>query len=76
MTKKTRGDVFRINITPPSDTFPWIRIFKHDYGIKKGGESVSDEIGAIKGKSKSKLAKEIGEEIIKHSKVLSKWFKN
>jgi len=73
--KKTRGDVFRINITPAGKTFPWIRIFKHEFGIKRGGKGISDEIGATKGKSRSRLAREIGEEIIKYSKVLPVWFK-
>jgi len=74
--KKTRGDVIRINITPPSDTFPWVRIFLHKYGIKKPGRSVSDNVGANKGKSRKKVACEIGEEIISNSKVLSAWFKD
>ena len=74
--KSTRGDVIRINITPPGDTCPWIRIFLHKYGIKKPGRNVSDNVGATKGMSKSKLASEIGEEIIRNSKVLSAWFKS
>ena len=74
--KKTRGDVFRINITPPSTTFPWIKIFLHEYGIKEPGILVSDTVGAIKGKSKEELAKEMGMEIIEYSKVLKAWFKN
>lgn len=73
--KKTRGDVFRINITPASTSFPWIRIFKHEFGIRRGGKEVSHEIGATKGKSRNCLARELGEEIIKHSKILSVWFK-
>jgi hypothetical protein len=73
--KKTRGDVFRINITPPSNTFPLIRIFLHEYGIKESGIDVGSKIGAIKGKSKKALSHEIGEEIIKNSKILSAWFK-
>lgn len=73
--KKTRGDVFRINITPAGTSFPWIRIFNHEFGIRRGGKEVSNEIGATKGKSRSRLAREIGEAIIKNSKVLPVWFK-
>ncbi len=71
---RTRGDVFRVNITPPANTFPWIRIFLHEYGIKESGKSVSNKIGATRGKSRDEVAREIGKEIIKHSRILSAWF--
>lgn len=72
--KKIRGDVFRINITPPSDSFPLIRIFLHEYGIRGSGQEIDSMLGATKGKSKKKMALEIGEKIIINSKVLSAWF--
>lgn len=73
MKNKTSGDVFRINITPPSTSFPWVRIFKHPYGIRKAGE----EVGGAGGRkdSRKKTALMIGELIIKNSKVLSAWFR-
>lgn len=78
--KKTRGDVIRINVVPPkgprTDTFPWIRIFLHEYGIKSSGRSVSDEVGATKGKSRDEVGREIGEEVIRNSKVLTAWFED
>ncbi len=70
--KKTSGDVFRINITPPSDAFPWIRIFLHEYGIKESGQEVGS-IDASKGKSRGQVALEIGDKIIANSKVLKAW---
>jgi hypothetical protein len=60
---KTRGDVFRINITPPSNTFPWIRIFLHEYGIRKSGQDVGG-VDAKKGRSREEVARRIGEEIM------------
>jgi hypothetical protein len=33
--KKMHGDVLRINITPPGQSYPWIHIFVHEYGIKQ-----------------------------------------
>lgn len=73
--KKTHGDVIKINITPAADTFPWIRIFKYPYGLA-GKKPISiAELDAKREKSKTKVAQEIGEEIIRGSKILSKWFK-
>lgn len=72
-----RGDVFRINITPPSTSFPWIRIFRHGSGIRKKGSEVGG-INATKGKRRAELAREIGEIIIDNSKILrslSTWYK-
>jgi hypothetical protein len=73
--KKTSEDVFRINITPPSDTFPSVQIFVHEYGIKEPDRIASQIIEATKDKSNDEIAKEIGLEIIKNSKVLKTWFK-
>lgn len=73
--KKTSGDVIRINITPPSDTFPWIRVFLHEYGINESGQDVGG-MDAKKGKSRDQVAREIGEEIITNSKVLRAWFED
>ena len=76
MNRKTRGDVLRINITPPSKTFPWIKIYRHPYGIRKAGaEANYPGAGAQKGKSRKEVALEIGEDVIKSSKVLTNWFK-
>jgi hypothetical protein len=58
--EKTSGDVIRINITPPSDTFPWVRFFVHEHGIKKSGKDVGS-IDAKKQKSREELSREIGE---------------
>jgi hypothetical protein len=73
MGKKTSGDVFRINITPAANTFPWIKIFRHPYGIRKAGK----EVGGAGGRkdSRRKTALMIGESIIRNSKVLSVWFR-
>lgn len=73
--KKTSEDVFRINITPPSDASPSVQIFVHEYGIKDPDRIASQAVGATKDKSKDEIAKEIGLEIIKNSKVLKAWFK-
>jgi len=73
--EKTSGDVFRINITPPSDTFPWTKIFLREYGIKGSGVEVGG-VDAKREKSRNEVAREIGEEIISNSKVLTAWFKN
>jgi len=74
MAKKTSGDVFRINITPAANTFPWVRIFRHPYGIRKAGK----EVGGAGGRNdpRRKTALMIGETIICNSKVLSAWFKD
>jgi hypothetical protein len=75
MLKKTSEDVFRINITPPSHTSPSVQIFVHEYGIKEPDRIASQAVEATKDKSKDEIAKEIGLEIIKNSKVLKAWFK-
>ena len=73
--KNTNEDVFRVNIMSPSDTFPSVQIFIHEYGIKEPGRIASQAVAATKDKSKDEIAKEIGLEIIKNSKVLKAWFK-
>ena len=73
--KNTSEDVFRINITPPSGTLPSVQIFVHEYGIKEPDRIASQTVEATKDKNKDELAKEIGLEIIKNSKVLQAWFK-
>ena len=75
--KKTSGDVIKLIITPPSDTFPWIQVWRYPYGIrgKKSKHDINDDIDALKKKSKREVALEIGESIINVSKNLSKWFK-
>jgi hypothetical protein len=73
--KKTSEDVFRINITPPSDTSPWVQVLVHEYGIKEPDRIASQAVEATKDKSKDEIAREIGLEIIKNSKVLKAWFK-
>ena len=73
--KKTSEDVFRVNITPPSHASPSVHIFVHEYGIKEPDRIASKAVEAAKDKSKDEIAKEIGLEIIKNSKVLKAWFK-
>jgi len=72
---KTSEDVFRINITPPTGTSPAIQIFVHEYGINQPGRIASQTVEVTKDKDKDEIAKEIGLEIIKNSKVLKAWFK-
>ena len=73
--QKTKGDVFKIYITPPSTSFPWIRVFLHEYGIKKSGREVGG-INAIKKLNREHIALEIGNKIIDNSHILQEWFKN
>lgn len=73
--RKTSGDVIKINITPPADTFPWIRIFKYPYGLVGKKPILIAEIDAKKKESKTDVATKIGEAIIQGSDILSEWFK-
>lgn len=73
--KKTSEDVFRVNITPPSHTSPAVQIFVHEYDNKEPDRIASQTVVATKDKRKDEIAKEIGLEIIKNSKVLKTWFK-
>jgi len=73
--KETSGDVFKVYVTPPSSSFPWIQVFKHEYGIKKKGQLVGG-INASKGIDREVIALRIGEEIIRNSKVLQDWFED
>ena len=68
-------DVFRINITPPGGTLPSVQIFVHEYGINEPDRIASQTVEVTKDKDKDEIAKEIGLEIIKNSKVLKAWFK-
>lgn len=76
MDKKTSGDVLRLYITPPGDTYPAIQIFKHRRGIKEKASPGRWEAGAQKGKSRKAVALEIGKAVIRSSRVLKAWFKN
>ena len=73
--KKTSEDVFRINITSPSGALPSVQISVHEYGVNEPDRIASQIIEATKDKSKDEIAKEIGLEIIKNSKVFKAWFK-
>jgi len=72
--KKTSGDVFKIYVTPPSTSFPWIRVFLHEYGIKKTGRELGG-INASKKLSHEHIALEIGNTVINNSHILKDWFK-
>jgi hypothetical protein len=73
--KTTSEDVFRINITSPGGTSHNVQIFVHEYGAKESDRIASQTVEATNDKSKDEIAKEIGLEIIKNSKVLKTWFK-
>jgi hypothetical protein len=78
-TKRTRGDVLRINVTPwkgrKSDSFPWVRVFTHPYGIKYAADQRNPiEEGPGQDESKREFAQRLGMKIIKKSKILRKWF--
>ncbi len=70
--KKTNGDVIKINVLPPIPRFPWIHFYVHPYGIKHAGEYVGE---CSAGKDADKVAMAIGKEVIKASKVLTKWLR-
>jgi len=72
--EETKGDVIRINITPASSTFPFIQFFRHPYGIKQPAGPELGNCDAQRKKSRAQVASDIGEEVIKASKVLSEWF--
>jgi len=73
--EETSGDVIRINITPPSSTYPWIGFWRHPFGIAHPADP--EECGTVEArrpKSRAEVAAEIGEQVIKASRVLSEWF--
>jgi hypothetical protein len=75
--KETTGDVIKINITPKSTTFPWIRIFRYPKGIRSRKPV---DLGGIDANQKcyptrASLASAIGEAVIKARKVLSKEYR-
>jgi len=73
--RRMRGDVLRINITPAGHppTFPWVKFFRHPYGIKHPAAPELGGVNATRDKSRSDLAREIGEAVISGSRVLSAW---
>lgn len=77
--KKTSGDVIRINVTPykglKTQTFPWVRIFKHPYGIRHAAATGATEEGPSKDETRQEFALRLGMRVIQKSKILTKWFK-
>ncbi len=71
--KRTKGDVLRINITPASKRCPWIKLFRHPYGIMGNGREMGS-MNATEDKKRKVVAQEIGEMVIRGSKVLKNWF--
>jgi hypothetical protein len=69
----TAGDVLRMNITPPSTSFPWVRIFRYDHGVRGGGATEAGGVNTPK--DRATAARIIGEEVIRVSKVLQDWFR-
>jgi hypothetical protein len=72
MPKETAGDVFRGYVYPPSTAFPWVRFFRYPQGLKAG--KPLDVGGVNPTKNRAEVAQLMGEEIIRNSKVLRKWF--
>jgi len=70
MTKKTRGDVLRLYVMPPSDAFPWVKLHHHPEGIRKPGVEV-DALDAMR--DREQLARALGEMIIGASPILTEW---
>ena len=70
--KPTRGDVLRINITPQSTSFPWVRIFRYARGVR-GGAAEKIHPGVNATHDKDETARAIGLAIIESSEVLKKW---
>jgi hypothetical protein len=68
--KKTAGDVLRLYVTPPADTFPWIKIHHHPEGIRRPGVEV-DALDAVR--DRAELARMLGEAIIGSSPILTAW---
>jgi len=71
--EETKGDVFRINISPYGKTTPsppMTQVYRHPCGIKKSGKRVGD-VGTGAGKKKDEVALELGRLIIEKSKILS-----
>ncbi|MEO0080896.1 MAG: hypothetical protein ABIL25_01220 [candidate division WOR-3 bacterium] len=80
--RRLTGDVLRINITPAGKpgrpgTFPWIRVYRHPHGIKRPAsyDRPPEGVNATKDKPRDQLAKEIGEAVIKSSRVLKSWLR-
>lgn|GEM_PF-2759366 len=72
MPETTAGDVFRVYVLPKGTNTPWVRIHLYPYGIKHGKPN---EVGGVDPtKDRAAVARKIGEEIIRNSKVLRKWF--
>jgi hypothetical protein len=73
--KETSGNVIRVYVSPvgkKSPSVPWVRFYRHPYGIKRAGEEHSEGINADRDKTRDELASEIGEMIIKLSPILQK----
>jgi hypothetical protein len=78
--KKTSGDVLRINVTPwkgkKSDSFPWVRVFRHPYGVKYAADQINTiEEDPGQDETKQEFARRLGMKIIRKSQILRKWFK-
>jgi len=70
MPERTKGDILKVYVMPPSTAFPWIRLTHHPYGIKHSGVEV-DAINADR--DRETLARMIGEMVINHSPILQAW---
>jgi hypothetical protein len=65
ITRKTSGDVLRVNVTPyegkKTNTFPWVRIFTHPHGIRHTADRAGViEEGPWNNESKQNFVKRLG----------------
>lgn len=68
--KRTASDVLVIYITPPANTFPWLKIFQCPNGVRGAKREVP---GVSTPETRAKAAAMIGEAIIESSGILKKW---
>jgi hypothetical protein len=72
--EKIVGNAFYIYITPPSTSYPRIRIWKRPYGLKgSNGTPMEGELGKYWQFSLEELAEAIGKAIVENSPILQEW---
>lgn len=70
MADPIRGNIVKVYITPPSTTFPWIKVSKHPEGIRAPGQEVASLNASP---DRERLVRDLGEAVLEGSEILQAW---
>jgi hypothetical protein len=73
MTEKTKGDRISFYVFPPGQSFPWVRVYEHPFGIRGKQVEIGGGYNITKDAEPDEVALALGRMILENSEILSDW---